>query len=289
MMEGSSGGEAVHVALPLDAYELRDAGTTGTSKRQLHDDSSAVPDDPWPPAFPRNSLQRPNSPGHGLFQTPFPPPDSLFHLRYLYPADIDSIKRLCAEIFPIEYPDYWYSEIIYNQQLFSMAAVTSATNEIVGLIVAEIKTVDGCNPEDKDLLDKSFPSNSRVAYILSLGVTAYYRKNGVASKLLQHFLQYINTTGTVKAVYLHVLCENEQAIRFYEKRQFVCHARLKEYYRIGDRLRDGFTYVLYVNGGCPAWSLQSCTVAAVGLCLSPIRKIMRLLYFPTNLIRYLLS
>jgi hypothetical protein len=36
-----------------------------------------------------------------------------FNLRYLMPADIDAVKTLCAQVFPIEYVSRnWYSIIV---------------------------------------------------------------------------------------------------------------------------------------------------------------------------------
>lgn len=75
-----------------------------------------------------------------------------------------------------------------------------------------------------------------MSYILSLGVTREYRRRGIASRLLDHYLTYVNnqpmlspnnsnsasTSSTggdcVKAVYLHVLHSNNNAITFYQNR-----------------------------------------------------------------------
>lgn len=32
-------------------------------------------------------------------------------LRFLCPDDLDEVRALCQEWFPIEYPFYWYEEI----------------------------------------------------------------------------------------------------------------------------------------------------------------------------------
>merc|ERR1712202_29699 len=58
-------------------------------------------------------------------------------LRFLSPQDIDQVKVLCRDWFPIEYPDTWYQEITSNPRFFSLAATLSGT--IIGLIVAETK------------------------------------------------------------------------------------------------------------------------------------------------------
>uniref|UniRef100_A0A4W5LL68 histone acetyltransferase n=1 Tax=Hucho hucho TaxID=62062 RepID=A0A4W5LL68_9TELE len=67
------------------------------------------------------------------------PPTALseVQLRLLCHDDIDSVKLLCGDWFPIEYPDSWYNDITSNKKFFSLAAIFKGG--IVGMIVAEIK------------------------------------------------------------------------------------------------------------------------------------------------------
>ena len=76
--------------------------------------------------------------------------------------------------------------------------------------------------------------------------------------MLNYFLKMLETEEykNCKVVYLHVLTTNIVAIRFYEHRNFRQHAFLPYYYFIGDRSHDGFSYVLYINGGEAAWTLR---------------------------------
>uniref|UniRef100_A0A672S5Q5 histone acetyltransferase n=1 Tax=Sinocyclocheilus grahami TaxID=75366 RepID=A0A672S5Q5_SINGR len=59
-------------------------------------------------------------------------------LRLLCHDDIERIKVLCGEWFPIEYPDSWYHDITSNKKFFSLTATFKGG--IVGMIVAEIKS-----------------------------------------------------------------------------------------------------------------------------------------------------
>ena len=81
-------------------------------------------------------------------------------LRFLSPADIDQVKMLCRDWFPIEYPDTWYQEITSNPRFFSLAATLSGS--IIGLIVAEIKELSQLAKEDRSLLANCFFSNTKV-------------------------------------------------------------------------------------------------------------------------------
>lgn len=74
--------------------------------------------------------------------------------------------------------------------------------------------------------------------------------------LLDHLISYLTTTKlSTKAVYLHVLTTNQTAIRFYEHRNFRLRHFLPYYYAIEGSSRDGYCYVLYVNGGQPPWTI----------------------------------
>ena len=74
------------------------------------------------------------------------------------------------------------------------------------------------------------------------GVVQEYRKNGVASFLLDNLVSHLtgngdpaggsSVTSDVKALYLHVLTTNFGAISFYETRGFRPHLFLPQYYLI---------------------------------------------------------
>nr|CAG4649611.1 EOG090X0BM0 [Scapholeberis mucronata]SVE93826.1 EOG090X0BM0 [Scapholeberis mucronata] len=176
-------------------------------------------------------------------------------LRFLCPSDVDQVKELCKEWFPIQYPDTWYREITSDPRFYSLAAVYQSS--LVGLLIAEVKQSSSINQEDKGILDTRMYSHCTVGYILSLGVCSSFRRQGVASLLLDSFLNHVThlENQICKAVYLHVLTMNSAAIRFYEKHYFRLHSFLPYYYSVDGKCKDGFTYVLYINGGHPPWGL----------------------------------
>lgn len=106
----------------------------------------------------------------------------------------------------------------FFSRFYSLAAVYK--HQIIGLIVAEIKPHSCLNEEDAGILAKSF-RDCDIAYILSLGVLKEYRRNGIATLLLDSLLKNLMTPERrkVKAVFLHVLTTNSAAIMFYEKRK----------------------------------------------------------------------
>ncbi|KAK3089788.1 hypothetical protein FSP39_006543 [Pinctada imbricata] len=98
-------------------------------------------------------------------------------LRFLCPDDIEQVKKLCTEWFPIDYPDAWYQEITSNSKFYSLAATYHS--RIIGFIVSEIKLISNMNKEDCDILASFYPDTAQAAYILSLGVVEDYRKHGI--------------------------------------------------------------------------------------------------------------
>ncbi|XP_015420351.1 PREDICTED: N-alpha-acetyltransferase 60-like [Myotis davidii] len=125
------------------------------------------------------------------------------------------------------------------------------------MIVAEIKSRTKIHKEDGDILASNFSVDIQIAYILSLRVVKEIRKHGIGSLLLETLKDHISTTAQdhCKAIYLHVLTTNNTAISFYENRDFKQHHYLPYYYSIHGVLKDGFTYVLYINGGHPPWTI----------------------------------
>ncbi|XP_036061518.1 N-alpha-acetyltransferase 60-like [Onychomys torridus] len=98
-------------------------------------------------------------------------------LRLLCHDDIDTVKHLCVNWFPIEYPDSWYPDITSTKKFFSLAATYRGA--FVEMIVAEIKNRSKIHKEDGDILASSFSVDTQVAYILSLGVVKEFRKHGI--------------------------------------------------------------------------------------------------------------
>ncbi|XP_057310431.1 N-alpha-acetyltransferase 60-like [Hydractinia symbiolongicarpus] len=172
-------------------------------------------------------------------------------LRFLDHNDVEQLKKLCTDWFPITYPDGWYKAVTKNPKFFSLAAIYN--NVIIGVIVAEIRNRA---KEDEDILGYWYPSDTKVGYILVLGTSKEYRRKGIASILLKAFLSHVNDTENhcCKAVYLHVLSTNAGAVLLYERHQFLRHKHLPLYYAIQGTRMDGYCYVIYANGGCPPWT-----------------------------------
>lgn len=189
------------------------------------------------------------------------------------------------EIFN-RYPDSWYDSIVSNNRFFSLATIWD--NQIVGILITEIKPYLECNQEDSGflLVTSNDGNKTLVAYILTLGVVKSFRRKGIATLMIHNLeenLKNLISLQYCKAIYLHVLTTNTLAIRFYEKLHFKRFKLLPFYYSINESSCDGFCYVYYINGGRPPFWLSE---IIGGKIFNIIIKLMRILQFNLN---YLLN
>lgn len=103
------------------------------------------------PRFPVNHLSSTKS--NERLQNPYECPSvplcsaNDVQLRFLCPDDLEEVRTLCQDWFPIDYPLSWYVDITSSTRFFALAAIYNFS--IIGLIVAEIKSYSKLNKEVK--------------------------------------------------------------------------------------------------------------------------------------------
>lgn len=165
--------------------------------------------------------------------------------------DVQGIKDLHIECFPIRYEDVFFENVcngkgFKNVQLFTLVAVDTESSSIVGCILGQF-----VNSEKSD--DGGFFSEIRdpardVFYILTLGLRKEYRRSGIGTALLLLSIKHAGKNPDCGAVYLHVIHDNKPAINFYERNGFNFLRELDEFYNINDRYHSSYLYILYING-----------------------------------------
>eukprot|EP00912_Choanoflagellata_sp_UC4_P002308 UC4_evm1s1452 len=85
--------------------------------------------------------------------------------RRLLPSDQDQLRRLHEDWFPIRYPERFYHDSSCVRDLyFSCAAIDTAKDTMVGVIIAHIRPAKHLEKEDKDIV--ACPSScNTVAYV----------------------------------------------------------------------------------------------------------------------------
>ncbi|KAL1423412.1 hypothetical protein MTO96_021167 [Rhipicephalus appendiculatus] len=188
--------------------------------------------------------------------------DSNVQLRFLAPDDAPEVRRLCTDWFPIEYPDSWYHDITSNPRFFALAAMYGGSHHWPHC--CRKQGAVPVQPRRRGAPGRKLPARCTGCLHSHPGgcpvlAVRECRRNGIATLLLDSLLAHLSQqqpqSGACKAVYLHVLASNTCAIQFYERRRFRPHAFLPLYYSVRGTPRDGYSYVLYINGGHPPWTL----------------------------------
>ncbi|GMI94729.1 N-terminal acetyltransferase 50 [Hibiscus trionum] len=118
------------------------------------------------------------------------------------------LRKLNSDLFPVAFPDEYYDFALASGEFTKLAYY----NDIcVGAIASSVeKKEDGANR----------------MYIMSVGVLPPYRGLGIGGKLLKHVLD-LCLKQHIPEIYLHVMTNNEEAIKFYTKFGFEITETLK--------------------------------------------------------------
>ncbi|KAL3163256.1 hypothetical protein ABBQ32_009655 [Trebouxia sp. C0010 RCD-2024] len=126
--------------------------------------------------------------------------------------NVEQLKVLNRAIFPINYQDRVYKDILASGQVTQLAY---HTDTLVGAIACRLEA----------------HGTAAKMYIVTLGVIAPYRGMRVGSRLLEKSLFEASQDSNIQEAYLHVQTNNEEAICFYTKFGFVPGETVKDYYK----------------------------------------------------------
>ncbi|KAI9193477.1 acyl-CoA N-acyltransferase [Polychytrium aggregatum] len=198
---------------------------------------------PSPAAMLRTSDQRPG-PNRRFAELPLPPSstpiDPRFHLlipkesrkrQHEYESwssdirleeinddNLDEFRRINSIIFPVVYQESFYRQVCdkYPKELSALAFYKE---DCVGAV--------SCRKEP--IYHNETETRYRV-YIMTIGVLAPYRRLKIGSHLVNYIIRNCELDPTVEHISLHVQTTNDEAIRFYEKLDFIVHSRVDGYY-----------------------------------------------------------
>ena len=187
----------------------------------------------------------------------------------LTPNDVDEVKKLHEEWFPVKYEDKIFNDTIVTNmgQFFTVGAFypkkiseNEYTEIILGLALCQWVYVDSYffNMTNKNLVKEisdnlNYEEEARLflspekyyycVYILSLGVIDECRKLHIGTQIMKTIFNYSISTPLCLGVYLSVISDNVSGKKFYEKNGFVCANIIKDYYSIEDKKYQGEIYV----------------------------------------------
>lgn len=171
--------------------------------------------------------------------------------RDVMPDDVQGIRELHMECFPIKYENTFFENVCNGKgfrgiPLYSQVAVEVESSRIVGCILGQFILSD--KSDDSGFFSETKRPAKYVFYILTLGLCSDYRRTGLGTELLMLTLKHARKNPDCGAVYLHVIHYNIPAIKFYERNGFTYLRELVEFYHIENIYHSSYLYVLHING-----------------------------------------
>ncbi|KAH8549387.1 acyl-CoA N-acyltransferase [Umbelopsis sp. PMI_123] len=135
----------------------------------------------------------------------------------LTPNNIGQLRALNSTLFPVNYSDKFYKEVL---EVGEFAKLAYFNDVCVGAVCCRVEPVDT-------------NENTSKLYIMTLGVLKPYRHLGIGRKLLDHILEHAATTKehNITSVYLHVQTTNQEALSFYKNQGFEITGTTTSYYK----------------------------------------------------------
>ena len=158
------------------------------------------------------------------------------HFRALEEADVPIIQQLQAALFPVQYPEAFYTRL-FTPGYYCQVGVTP---DGVIVTVASARVVDYNNnaaSSDGDV--------GREAYIMTLGVREGYRQRKLGSRAMEQILKILARQTKAEYAALHVKAANRAAVKFYEALGWECNpvdGYLPSHYYIDGRNWDAYRY-----------------------------------------------
>jgi len=131
--------------------------------------------------------------------------------------NIKQLKRLNQVIFPVNYNDRFYKDVLEAGEL---AKLVYFSDIVVGAVCCRVEGLTEPNGVTR-----------RRLYIMTLGCLPAYRRLGLGTLMLEHVFKLCKRDGNIDSIYLHVQVNNDDALAFYKKFGFEIVELAKNYYK----------------------------------------------------------
>jgi len=143
-------------------------------------------------------------------------------IRRCDPSDILPVMEINLKTLPEHYSDYFYESLL--AELPEAFLVAEIEKKLVGYIMCKIE-YGFSNFKKLGFVKKG--------HVVSIAVLSEHRNKGIGRALVEESLLGVKLKKADE-LYLEVRCSNNEAIKLYEKLEFVIKQRLKAYYRDGE-------------------------------------------------------
>ena len=161
---------------------------------------------------------------------------------------VSDLKKLIMSTLPVFYPPNFYKAVLQNPSLCKIAVLgdvrdhrdTSTCNKDYRPSKKRKCLKDNYSSKENyiaETCNMTLPigmvccrHEGKTLYITALGCLAYYRRNGVGSKLLRHVFKCA-CLHNADSIQLHVQALNEDALCFYKSFGFVITDKIRGYYK----------------------------------------------------------
>jgi len=143
-------------------------------------------------------------------------------IRRCDPSDILPVMEINLKTLPEHYSDYFYESLL--AELPEAFLVAEIEKKLVGYIMCKIE-YGFSNFKKLGFVKKG--------HVVSIAVLPERRNKGIGRALVEESLLGVKLKKADE-LYLEVRCSNNEAIKLYEKLEFVIKQRLKAYYRDGE-------------------------------------------------------
>ena len=158
-------------------------------------------------------------------------------IRAMTHFDVPDVHALHRECFPVEYTAAFIASLVDRKKGVALVGV-SAEGNIIGVA--------------------SGWAVKSAAYICTVGVTSSFRRQGIASSLLESIIRIFEDRGST-SVFLHMKVGNDAALAFYKRLGFSVECPLPQHYSIGGMTYDGLQIRRALNPPTSfLWSLFTC-------------------------------
>lgn len=174
-----------------------------------------------------------------------------------YFEEVEEIKLLFAEWYPVEYPDAFYNSLLFRENaprtilaLVDLPHQETKQTVILGCLVYEEHQIDG---DIVGMLPDEAYEQCRCVYLMALGVINEVRNKGLGKLLLNELFRRLENDVKILYIYLDVIEHNNSGINFYNRNKFK-KLRIKEaYYEIGEKEYNGILYYRLLQNNLEVW------------------------------------